>query len=89
MQEVCICSLNIQEDSNFPTLKNYIVLITEHNLIVIFTKQMELKFRSLQLSENVGRASPYTAAGFQGAHLLCTCTSLSVILMVEQEPNWS
>lgn len=84
-----ICSLHIQEGNNFPTLKNYIVLITEYNVVITFTKQKDLKIRFLQLSESVGRASPYTAAGFQGAHRLCTGTPLPVILMVDQEPNQS
>lgn len=71
-------------DSNFLTFKNDKVVITEY-LIIMFLKQMELKFIFLQFSDSAGRASPYTVAGFQGAHLLWTCTSLSVILTVDKE----
>jgi len=50
-------------------------------------KKMEPKFMFLQFSESVGRASPYPAAGFQGAHLLCSGISLSVILAVDKGVN--
>lgn len=55
--------------NNFLAFKNYMVVINEY-IIIVFLKQIELKFIFLQISESIGRVFPYAAAGFQGAHLL-------------------